>query len=176
MMRDLDDIPSPFLNGHLDRFLLEDVCGTTLIPMIEGARGCPFACTFCRAGIETNKIRRFSTERVSAEIDYIARLYKRQDRGVSSLLITDQNFGSLPRDAEIADVLRRTEERFGFPLSVMATSGKTNVKAVLDTMGRYPGMAMTMSVQSMDETVLDNIKRKNFSVEKYEIYQRELKA
>ena len=176
MLRDLDDIPSPYLEGVLDDFLLEDVCGTTLIPMIEGSRGCPFACTFCRAGIETNKIRRFGTDRVIAEIDYIGQLFQRHGRDVSSMLITDQNFGSLRRDVEIAEALRVSQERTRFPLSVMATSGKTNVNVVLDTMSRYDGIAMTMSVQSMDEKVLANIKRKNFPVEKYKIYQKQLKA
>ena len=176
MLANLDDIPSPYLSGLLDDYLLRDIHGTTLIPMIEGSRGCPFACTFCRAGIETNKIRTFSTDRVNAEIDYIARFCQRHDRHVSSLMITDQNFGIMRRDIEIADALRQADEKFGFPTDVMATTGKTNVKVVLETLSHYSGIHMTMSVQSMDDEVLANIKRKNFPVSEYQKYQEQLKA
>ena len=39
---DLDSIPSPYVNGSLDKFFSQ-----LLTPMIETARGCPFKCNFC---------------------------------------------------------------------------------------------------------------------------------
>jgi radical SAM superfamily enzyme YgiQ (UPF0313 family) len=43
--RNLDEIPSPYLSGHMDKFF-----DGKLSPMIETNRGCPFACTFCHEG------------------------------------------------------------------------------------------------------------------------------
>src|SRR5438128_3822751 len=41
-IRDLDDIPSPYLNGLLEHFF-----DGRLTPFLETNRGCPFKCTFC---------------------------------------------------------------------------------------------------------------------------------
>lgn len=174
MMKDLNDIPSPYLEGWFDQFLLNDIKGFTLLPMIEGSRGCPFACTFCRAGIETNKMRNFATDRVCQEIDYITRFQKANNRPGSVMLITDQNFGIFRRDIEIADQLQRSLESTGYPSKVLLTTGKTNVEVVLETMSHYEGFAMSLAAQSMDKEVLDTIKRKNFPVETFIVYQKTL--
>ena len=39
---DLNDIPSPYLNGLLDPFLDQPY-----IPLLETNRSCPYRCTFC---------------------------------------------------------------------------------------------------------------------------------
>ena len=41
----LDDIPSPYLTGFLDKFF-----DGVLSPMLETNRGCPFSCSFCNTG------------------------------------------------------------------------------------------------------------------------------
>lgn len=174
ILKELDDIPSPYLSGILDPFLLGDVGNTPLLPMIEGTRGCPFACTFCRAGIETNKMRMFGTDRVSQEIEYIADLITRNGRPIKDILITDQNFGIIKRDIQIAETLQKSLDKTGFPVNALTTSGKTNVDVVLETMSRYDGLTMTLSVQSMDDEVLKNIKRVNFPVDKFKAYQQKL--
>ena len=38
----LDEIPSPYLSGFLDKFF-----DGVLSPMLETNRGCPFKCTYC---------------------------------------------------------------------------------------------------------------------------------
>ena len=40
-IKDLDEIPSPYLNGMLDKFF-----DGYLTPFIETNRGCPFTCSF----------------------------------------------------------------------------------------------------------------------------------
>ena len=66
--RNLDEIPSPYLTGHMDKFF-----DGKLSPMMETNRGCPFSCTFCHEGNQLiSKVNHFSIERVKAELDYIA--------------------------------------------------------------------------------------------------------
>ena len=43
-IKNVNDIPSPYLTGALDKFF-----DLPLVPMVETTRGCPFSCTFCSA-------------------------------------------------------------------------------------------------------------------------------
>ena len=67
-LRDLDEIPSPYLNGMLDHFF-----DGKLTPFLETNRGCPFGCTFCHDGKDYfQKVNNFSIDRIKEEIAYIA--------------------------------------------------------------------------------------------------------
>jgi radical SAM superfamily enzyme YgiQ (UPF0313 family) len=69
---DLDEIPSPYLNGFMDEFF-----DGRLSPMIQTNRGCPFACTYCADGTsQVNKVHKFGVERVKQDISYIAQRVK----------------------------------------------------------------------------------------------------
>lgn len=177
LIHDLNILPSPYLNGMMDQFILNDVRGFGLIPMVEGSRGCPFLCTFCRNGREYNsKIRAFDTGRILEEIDYIAAIIRREKRDMSSMLITDQNFGMLSRDVLISEKVSRLKESCGFPMNVMVTTGKSLPDKVIETVSRFDGIAMTMAAQSLDEEVLKNIRRINFPIDKFVEYQKTLKT
>ena len=63
LISDLDEIPSPYLTG-----VLAPVVGSTYI---EGYRGCPHSCSYCFEGKGYGRVRRFSQERVAAEIQAI---------------------------------------------------------------------------------------------------------
>ena len=59
-IQDLDEIPSPYLNGMLDEFFDGE-----LSPIIQTTRGCPFACDYCNSGATYyNKVRTFSDKTV----------------------------------------------------------------------------------------------------------------
>ena len=88
---ELDNIPSPYLTGILDKFF-----DGKLSPMIQTNRGCPFSCSFCVDGSpEVMKVNNFSIERVNSEINYIATHVPEETR---SMFIIDLNFGMIPRD------------------------------------------------------------------------------
>jgi radical SAM superfamily enzyme YgiQ (UPF0313 family) len=156
----LDEIPSPYLNGLLDKFF-----DNLLKPRIQASRGCPFTCTFCVDGsAAVNKVNRFSLERIKAELQYIA---EHVPPGVESLGISDLNFGMFSRDLEISDAIVELQNRYGYPRNVMTTTGKNAKEKIIGTIQKLGGsMQLSMSVQSLDSAVLENVRRKNISADK----------
>lgn len=166
---DLDEIPSPYLNGMLDKFF-----DGRLTPFLETNRGCPFLCTFCHTGNDYfNKVNKYSLDRIKGEIDYIGpRMHK---LGITNLHIADTNFAMYPRDREICQEFLKTQQEFGWPRHIMSTTGKNNKALVID-ITRMLGttFSVNMSVQSMDTDVLKNIKRSNIRLEDYVAVSHEL--
>jgi radical SAM superfamily enzyme YgiQ (UPF0313 family) len=69
-IENLDEIPSPYLTGLFDGFGAASVSSA----VIETNRGCPYGCTFCDWGsATTQRIRKFSPERVSEEFEWCGR-------------------------------------------------------------------------------------------------------
>ena len=161
-IKDLDEIPSPYINGMLDHFF-----DGKLTPFLETNRGCPFQCTFCHTGNNYfQKINMFSIERVRDEIEYIAP--KVSALGIINLHIADTNFGMFPRDKDICLALKEAHDEWRWPLQIIATTGKNNKERVIDItsiMGKI--FSVNMSVQSMDDQVLANIKRDNIKLDDY---------
>ena len=169
-IKHLDEIPSPYLNGMLDHFF-----DGNLTPFIETNRGCPFRCSFCHTGDDYfNKIHKFSDERIIAEIEYIAK--KAGALGISNLHIADTNYGMYPRDREITQALLDAHNKYNWPNSIMATTGKNQKQRVIDITSMLGNMfSVNMSAQSMDENVLANIRRSNISLDAYKDINQHLK-
>ena len=155
-INDLDEIPSPYLNGMLDKFF-----DGKLTPFIETNRGCPFTCSFCHTGNDYfHKIKNFSPERVKEEIEYIGK--KCHDLGITNLHLADVNFGMYPSDRLTCDYLLEAKNKYSWPLQIMATTGKNSKKRVMEITSILGNMfSVNMSMQSMDPIVLKNIKRDN---------------
>jgi radical SAM superfamily enzyme YgiQ (UPF0313 family) len=158
-MNQLDEIPSPYLNGMLDTFF-----DGKLTPMLQTNRGCPFHCTFCTDGRdEVNKINHFSIKRVQDEIDYIS---KKVPENTHSLHISDLNFGMYPRDLEICEKLAQIQKSTEYPKFIKCTTGKNQKDKIIKAIKKLnDSLRVTMSVQSLDSEVLNNIRRDNISVE-----------
>ena len=159
-IKDLNEIPSPYLNGMLDKFF-----DGKLTPFIETNRGCPFTCSFCHTGNGYhNKINKFTENRVKDEIDYIGK--RAQKVGIVNLHLADVNFGMYETDRQTAKFLVKSKEECSWPLMVMGTTGKNRKELVIDITNILGDMfAVNMATQSMDEQVLKNIKRKNIKIE-----------
>jgi len=158
-IKNLDEIPSPYLTGLLDRFF-----DGKLIPMLQTNRGCPFHCTFCTDGKdEVNQVNKFSKERVRAEVFYIA---ERIPEITHSMFISDLNFGMIPGDLDTCNAIMETQKKYNYPHKIISTTGKNNKERIIESIKRLNGSTVLyMSVQSMDEEVLKNIRRDNISVE-----------
>ena len=158
-IKNLDEIPSPYLTGLLDKFFDEN-----LIPMLQTNRGCPFSCTFCTDGRDAvNMVNRFSKERTKSEINYIATHVK---KNIHSMFISDLNFGMIPGDIETCEYIKEVQDKYQYPHKLLTTTGKNNKKKIIESVKSLSGsLSLSMSVQSMDEQVLKNIKRDNISTE-----------
>ena len=161
---DLNDIPSPWLTGVMDKFF-----DGKLAPLLETNRGCPFSCSFCVQGDGYyTKITQFSMDRIKAEIDYLGRMISSRSPGVGTLRIADANYGMYPRDAEISGYIGRAQRDYGWPTFIDATTGKNRAENVIRSMEQVSGgMVLYQAVQSLDEDVLRNIRRSNIKLSAY---------
>jgi radical SAM superfamily enzyme YgiQ (UPF0313 family) len=171
--RCLDDIPSPYLSGIMDKFFTGKYA-----PMIETNRGCPFTCTFCAQGTKWyTKVNYFSVERVKNEIEYIAKLIFKNCPQQKVLRIADPNYGMFERDIEISEHLGRMQKSYNWPLLIDATTGKNKADRIIESIEKVSGaLVMYQAVQSLNEEVLTNIKRQNISLKAYEDIQIHVKA
>jgi len=157
--KELDEIPSPYITGLMDKFF-----DGKLTPMIQTNRGCPFTCTFCVDGADdVNRVNQFGLERVSSELNYIG---EHVTNNIHSLHISDLNFGMYPRDLKICDDITDIQKKYDYPHRIVSTTGKNKKERIIQAIEKLNGtMSLMMSVQSMDEQILQNIRRSNISVE-----------
>jgi hypothetical protein len=162
----LEEVPSPYLSGVFDR-LIEENPSTMWQGTLETSRGCPFACTFCDWGSLTyNKVKKFELQRVYDELEWMAK------RNFDFISITDANFGMFAeRDSMIADKIIECQEKYGSPRTFSVAWAKNQKKEVVDIVkklldARGFNQGLTLSVQSLDLDVLENIRRKNMEMNK----------
>lgn len=160
-IKKLDEIPSPYLSGLLDPFFNDG----QLVPMLQTNRGCPFTCTFCSDGRDSvNQVNKFSTERVSNDIEYIA---KHVPENIHTLFITDLNYGMLPGDLETSKTIAKMKEKYNYPHRILATTGKNQKEKIIKSIESLGGiLSLSMSVQSLDDDVLHNVRRSNISTDR----------
>ncbi len=152
------DYPSPYLTGVFDD-LLEDRYDFSVI--LETNRGCPNACSFCDWGQLRSKVRLFPLERVFAEIDWIVK------HKIEYVYCADANFCLFSRDEKIVDYVLKCNKEYGYPKIFHVNFTKNRTEFVFDISTRMVSgglaKAQTVSFQSMDPRVLENIGRKNLS-------------
>lgn len=174
-IRDLEDIASPFLSGAFDDLIKENP-SERWIGLWETNRGCPFSCTYCDWGSATNsrQIGQFSYERLEEEILWFSK------NNIEYIFCCDANFGMFPRDPKIAQMVGDIKARTGYPhaLSVQNTKNSTErsylTQKILCDYGLNKGV--TLSMQTLSEEALANIKRSNIKLSSYfELQKRFIK-
>lgn len=169
-VRDLDEIPSPFLEGAFDSIMAANP-NESWIGLWETNRGCPFRCTFCDWGSATaGKVTKFGEDRLYREVDWFAK------SKIEYIFCCDANFGIQKRDVDIANYVADVKKETGYPvaLSVQNTKNATEraylTQKILSDAGLNKGVALSM--QSVDMTTLEAIKRDNISLGTYMELQR----
>jgi len=166
-IRDLSEIPSPWLTGAIEA---RHLAGMVLF---ETNRGCPYKCEFCYwGGAIGQKITRLPLERIKDELSLIVRHRPRM------LALCDANFGQLAHDVEVAEHLARLKREHGFPSRLGYNSAKNRVDRV-ETIARIFAEARlqsshTISLQTTTPRALELAKRENIRTEAYLELQRTL--
>lgn len=161
----MPDYASPYLDGWFDA-ILEKYPHIEFNTILETSRGCPNHCAYCDWGPLKEKTRFFSLEKVLAEIDWIGRNKIRFVWGA------DANFGIGKDDLAIADALVEAKEKYGYPERVRINYSKGNSERVREIVRRFNRKGIdregaTISLQSLSPVVLENIGRKNMSLERF---------
>ena len=169
-MKDLSKLESPYLEGIFDSLMANNPQSEWLI-LWETNRGCPFPCTFCDWGSAiADRVYRFELDSVYKELDWFS------EKKIEFIFNCDANFGILPRDVDIARYAAKNKKIYGYPkaLSVQNTKNATEraylTQKILAESGLNKGV--TLSMQSMFEPALINIKRENISLKTYEVLQQ----
>ena len=154
------DIPSPYLTGVFEK-IIADNPGVLWNGTLETNRGCPFACTFCDwGGLTYSKLKKFPEEKVLQELHWMA--HNKMDY----VTIADANFGVFTdRDMKFTEELVELQKEYGYPQVVDATWYKNSSEEIMEIVKKFISSGfnrgLTLSVQSMDMDVLEEIKRRN---------------
>lgn len=169
-IKDLNEIPSPFLTGEFE------VWGEASVPsaILESNRGCPYGCTFCDWGSATaSRIRKFDLEIVYAELEWCAH------HSIDSVAFADANFGIFERDVDIARRTAELKKEHGAPRKLGTNYAKNSVKhlkPIIEILVEADILAMgLLSLQSMDEGTLTVINRSNIKLAKYDALAKEFR-
>ncbi len=160
-LKDLDALPSPYLTGVFDGILKDDRYDFHATQ--ETHRGCGYECSFCDWGSSVfTKVRRFGKKRIEDDLAWCSRVR------IDLLYNADANFGLFKGDIETASFMAGLKKDSGYPRKFRAAYAKNSgdtvfeVAKILHESGMNKGV--TLSFQSMDDGVLEIVKRKNIKV------------
>ena len=154
---DLSTVQSPYLSGLMDDFMHSDYQ-----PLIQTSRFCPYTCSFCVSGKNRGKLRGYPIDQVREELKYVSKKYA--DRPHHTMYMVDENFGILKRDIEIAEIIKKCKEDFGYPQSVFFYNDKRftdTSRKVLYILRDMVQFGVTLALQTENPDALKAINRRN---------------
>lgn len=166
-IKDMNEIPSPFLEGYFDNLIISNP-EEKWIGLWETNRGCPFACTYCDWGVGfKKKVQKYSLEdRLFLEADWFSK------NKVEFIFCCDANFGIYKdRDYSIAQRFADNKKRYGYPHALSVQNTKNNsessyeVQKLLATSGLSKGVLIAF--ESVHKPTLKAIKRHNIKLEHF---------
>jgi len=171
-IEDLSALQSPYLAGVFDSMPWTDY---DFHATQETHRGCPYACTFCDWGSAIfTKVRAFDDARLYDELKWIGR------HKIELLYNADANYGLLPRDLGLTQLMTEIKLLDGYPKQFRAAYAKNanekifQIASVLHAAGMSKGV--TLSLQSTDPHTLEIIKRKNIAMDDFEGWVKRYEA
>lgn len=165
-IRELDEIPSPFLTGAMP--MLDDE-GEFLYDVVtmETNRGCPYKCAFCYWGGATGqKIHAFSRERLQQELALFGEL------GVENIALADANYGMLPADRDFLHDFLEVRARHSYPRALTVSWAKNKGKVFYDMVRTMKQTGLqadfTLAIQTLEPAALETSRRKNMKLNDFE--------
>lgn len=165
-IRDLDEIPSPFLTGAMP--MLDDN-GEFLYDVVtmETNRGCPYKCAFCYWGGATGqKIHAFSRDRLKQEIALFGEL------GVENIALCDANYGMLPSDRDFLHDFLDVRAEHSYPRALTVSWAKNKGKVFYDMVKTMKATGLqadfTLAIQTLEPAALETSRRKNMRLNDFE--------
>ena len=139
----LDTIPSPYLSGTLPL----DGCDGVLWQL---SRGCDFTCSFCFDQKGVKGVRRFSLERLQAELDRFVR------KRVAQVFVLDSTFNQdMKRAKEVLGLIRKVAPHIHFHFEVRSEF----LDAELANLFAAVNCSLQIGLQSADPAVLKGVRR-----------------
>lgn len=161
--------PGPLIEGNEDLiYRCKDIALTKNMPLVlpmETSRGCPYECVFCEwGGGVGGKVIRKDIEYIKYDLDQIP-IY-----GIEQIQILDANYGIFKDDEDISKHIEGIKGLYGLPNYVeiygMTKSKHERKWATFEPLARAGVIPRyKISLQTLDQQVLKNIKRVNIDPE-----------
>jgi radical SAM superfamily enzyme YgiQ (UPF0313 family) len=140
---DLNDLPSPFLNGTVK---LENNGGV----LWELSRGCPFKCDFCFESRGISDVRTFSLERIKAELELF------EKHNISQVFVLDPTFNkNRDRAKKILKMITQAAPGIHFTFEVRTEFLDREMAKLFKSVN----CSLQIGLQSSDPQVLSNVNR-----------------
>ena len=159
----IDNYPSAMLSGVFDE-IIDNNPEISFLGVLETNRGCPYNCAYCDwcAG---RRVRKFPMERIKAEIAWMAA------HKIEYCFCADANFGLFERDLEIVDAIVESKQKTGYPKVFRLCYAKESGDRVFKICSRLNEFGMdkgaTMAYQTLSDSALENINRKNLTMDHF---------
>ncbi len=166
---DISSYPSPYTEGIFDHFFHE-YPNVEFHATLETNRGCPYMCSYCEWCF-TKKIRQFPMDKIKDEIEWIAK------KNIKYCYCADANFGIFKRDIEIAKYVVEQNKKYGYPEVFKPCYAKDSDDTVFEAgyilNSNHIDKGVTLAYQTLDKKTLENIGRKNLTLEHFsDLYSR----
>lgn len=160
---DISSYPSPYVAGVFKN-IMREFPDREFHATLETNRGCPYTCSYCEWCF-TRKLRQFPFEKIKAEIEWIAK------NKIRYCYCADANFGILDRDVDIAKYVIEQKNIYGYPdvfKPCYAKESDDNVFQAGYILNKYnTDKGVTLAYQSLNPKALENIGRKNLTLEHF---------
>lgn len=143
VISNLDNIPSPYLSGILDTRSYSGI-------LWQLSRGCCFSCDFCFDSLGRSGVRRFSLERLEAELKYFT------STGVSQVFVLDSTFNQdIKRAKAILRMIKKIAPGIHFHFEVRSEFIDREMAGLFSKIT----CSLQIGLQSSDPGVLEHVGR-----------------
>ena len=163
---ELENLPSPYLTNVIWE-ITEKTNKINYLASWESNRGCPYPCTYCDWGsLTAQRMSTWDEDRLNKEIEWFG------ENKIVYVDSCDANFGIFQeKDLKLSKKLSDTSLKTGFPQRVRLSWAKFSSDKIIPLAKELQRAnllrAVTLALQSLDETTLQLVKRENIKFDKF---------